>query len=140
MPPQQHDNDAAYQRTTRDITVRVQPQYLESESEPQIDRYVWAYHVSIENDGTEAVRLRRRYWHITDANGTQHEVEGEGVVGEQPLLEPGERFQYTSGTPLSTASGFMLGRYTMEVASGERFDVEIPPFSLDSPSVRPVIN
>ena len=122
-----------YQKTTRAIQVTVKPVYLEDQSSPDDGHYVWAYHVSIENRGGETVQLRDRHWSITDANGRVHEVRGAGVVGEQPVLRPGEAFEYTSGTPLSTPSGFMVGSYGMESECGERFDVSIPAFSLDSP-------
>src|SRR5690606_33720899 len=96
--------------------------------------YVWAYRVVIENQGPDAIRLRSRYWRITDANGTTQEVSGEGVVGEQPVLKSGEIYEYTSGAPLATPSGFMSGAYTMEgLSSGKRFTVDVPAFSLDSP-------
>jgi ApaG protein len=95
---------------------------------------MWAYRVKIENQGREPVQLLRRTWQITDARGRTQHVHGAGVVGEQPLLEPGESFEYTSGTPLDTPSGFMEGAYHMVVpSSGENFDVAIPAFSLDSP-------
>lgn len=122
-----------YNAVTRAISVTVAPEYLDEQSDPDQARYVWAYHVRIENTGPETVRLRRRYWHITNGGGDVHEVEGVGVVGEQPLLQPGVTFEYTSGTPLSTPSGIMAGRYTMETPSGEQFSVEIPAFSLDTP-------
>ncbi len=122
-----------YQKTTRAIQVTVKPVYLEDQSSPIDGHYVWAYHVSIENRGSETVQLRDRHWSITDANGRVHEVRGAGVVGEQPVLRPGEAFEYTSGTPLSTPSGIMVGSYGMESERGERFDVSIPAFSLDSP-------
>src|SRR3546814_9636376 len=97
------------------------------------DLYVWAYQVRIENIGRETVQLRNRYWQITDAFGRVQEVRGPGVVGEQPVLQPGESFEYTSGTPLQTPSGIMVGTYEMEAADGNHFDVDIPAFSLDSP-------
>ncbi|MCK8784223.1 Co2+/Mg2+ efflux protein ApaG [Roseomonas sp. NAR14] len=123
-----------YSATTRDIRVSVRAYYLEDQSEPDRAHYVWAYKVSIENRGAVAVQLLRRTWRITDAQGRIQEVSGEGVVGEQPTLEPGESFEYTSGTPLGTPSGFMRGTYHMvEIASGLAFDVAIPAFSLDSP-------
>ncbi len=122
-----------YKQTTREIEVRVIPLYLEDQSEPAEDHYVWAYRVAIENTGSETVQLRSRYWHITDANGRVHEVRGTGVVGEQPVLGPNETFEYTSGTPLATPSGIMVGSYQMETEQGESFDVAIPAFSLDSP-------
>lgn len=122
-----------YTATTRKITVTVQPQYLDDRSSPDEDRYMWAYQVRIENGGEDTVQLRARYWHITDANGRVQEVRGAGVVGEQPVLKPGDSFEYTSGTPLPTPSGIMAGRYQMESERGERFEIEVPAFSLDSP-------
>ncbi|MCP5431774.1 MAG: Co2+/Mg2+ efflux protein ApaG [Alphaproteobacteria bacterium] len=122
-----------YEAKTRGIRVRVEPVYLDDQSAPEEGRYVWAYHVAIENAGADVVQLRTRYWRITDATGKVQEVRGMGVVGEQPVLKPGERFEYTSGTPLGTASGFMEGRYGMQTPSGEVFDVTIPAFSLDRP-------
>ncbi len=122
-----------YETTTHAISVRVKPVYLEDQSSPAEGRYVWAYHVRIENRGDRTVQLRSRYWRITDALGRVQEVRGEGVVGEQPVLEPGEAYEYMSGTPLDTPSGIMAGTYQMETASGEFLDIEIPPFSLDSP-------
>jgi ApaG protein len=122
-----------YTETTRAITVTVEPIYLENESAPEQSQFVWAYHVRIENKGEEAVQLRNRYWRITDALGRVQEVRGAGVVGEQPLLRPGQSFEYTSGTPLPTPSGIMTGSYEMEGSNGEKFNVAIPAFSLDSP-------
>jgi ApaG protein len=123
-----------YTKTTRGIRVSVRSFYLDDQSEPEENRYVWAYRVRIENNSRQAVQLVRRTWRITDAHGRIQHVHGEGVVGEQPLLEPGESFEYTSGTPLDTPSGFMGGAYHMVLpSSGENFDVVIPTFSLDSP-------
>jgi ApaG protein len=122
-----------YSETTRSIKVTVKPIYLEDQSSPGDNHYVWAYQVRIENNGGETVQLLRRYWRITDALGRVQEVRGPGVVGEQPVLEPGESFEYTSGTPLATPSGIMVGRYEMETRGGESFEVAIPAFSLDSP-------
>lgn len=122
-----------YQARTRGIEIKVQPSYLDDQSSPEENYFVWAYRVQIDNRSPETVQLRARHWRITDALGRVHVVDGVGVVGEQPVLRPGETFEYTSGTPLSTPSGFMVGRYTMETAAGEAFDVEIPAFSLDSP-------
>ena len=122
-----------YSKTTRSITVTVKPFYLDDQSSPEEAHYVWAYHVRIENGSSETVQLRHRYWHITDSLGRVQEVRGAGVVGDQPVLKPGEAFEYTSGTPLPTPSGIMMGAYQMESANGERFDVAVPPFSLDSP-------
>ncbi|SDG41359.1 ApaG protein [Limimonas halophila] len=122
-----------YSHTTQDIRITVQPYYLDDQSSPSEEHYVWAYHVKIENVGERTVQLLKRHWQITDARGCIQEVRGSGVVGEQPVLEPGESFEYTSGTPLAAPSGVMVGTYEMEADSGERFDVDIPPFSLDSP-------
>jgi ApaG protein len=120
-----------YESTTRNIRVTVRPKYLQSQSRPDDDHFVWAYTIMIENKGTETVTLRSRHWKITDARGRLQEVKGEGVVGEQPTLAPGKSFEYTSGVPLSTPSGFMVGTYQMETKEGERFDIAIPAFSLD---------
>lgn len=122
-----------YRIVTRDIQVTVSPTYLESESDPDESRYVWAYTIEIRNLGQETVQLLSRHWRITDADGDTQEVRGPGVVGEQPILEPGDAFRYTSGVPLETPSGFMRGTYEMRVPGGERFPVEIPAFSLDTP-------
>ena len=122
-----------YEAVTDGIKVSVTPHFLEDQSSPADDHYVWAYQISIENHGTETVQLRNRYWRITNAQGQVEEVEGPGVVGEQPVLRPGDSFQYTSGAPLNTASGIMMGSYEMECADGRMFDVTIPAFSLDSP-------
>lgn len=129
-----------YDKVTHGIRVTVQPTFLEDQSHPEDDHYVWAYEVTITNEGEETVQLVSRHWKITDANGVLQEVEGPGVVGEQPVLEPGETFEYASGTPLSTASGIMVGTYEMETENGDYFDVEIPAFSLDSPHQRVVMN
>ena len=122
-----------YQEATNDIFVTVKPVYLEEQSSPEEDHYVWAYWVKIENQGSDTVQLRNRYWRITDSQGQVQEVRGAGVVGEQPVLKPGDAFEYTSGTPLSTPSGIMLGSYQMQRKDGATFDVTIPAFSLDSP-------
>lgn len=122
-----------YSATTRAITVTVQPTYLEDQSEPQAGRFVWAYHIRINNGGNRTVQLLNRYWEITDGIGRRQEVHGTGVVGEQPVLKPGQTFEYTSGTPLPTPSGIMVGTYQMEAEDGERFDIAVPAFSLDSP-------
>ena len=122
-----------YTHTTRSIRVTVKPVYLEDQSTPAENHFVWAYHVRLENEGETTVQLRARHWRITDALGRVQEVRGPGVVGEQPVLEPGASFEYTSGTPLPTPSGIMAGSYQMEAADGETFDVVIPAFSLDSP-------
>ena len=122
-----------YEKTTNSIRVTVKPYFLEEQSSPGDGHYVWAYHVRIENAGSETVQLRNRHWQITDATGRMQEVRGPGVVGEQPVLRPGEHFEYTSGTPLATPSGIMVGSYEMERPDGGLFQVRIPAFSLDSP-------
>ncbi|ASG21571.1 MULTISPECIES: Co2+/Mg2+ efflux protein ApaG [Nitrospirillum] len=129
-----------YSETTHAIRVSVRPEFLEDQSSPGEGHYVWAYTVRIENTGGETVQLRSRHWHITDARGRVQEVRGAGVVGEQPVLSPGQSFEYTSGTPLSTPSGIMVGSYQMERTDGSRFDVRIPAFSLDSPHERGALN
>ena len=122
-----------YKTETRSIAVVVEPTYLDDQSSPEDDYFVWAYTIQIENHGAEVVQLKTRYWKITDAHGRVQEVRGSGVVGEQPVLKPGECFEYTSGTPLSTPSGIMVGSYQMVTDNGELFNVEVPAFSLDSP-------
>jgi ApaG protein len=132
-------NLTPYTAITRGIVVSVEPTYLEANSSPESSRYLWAYRVTIENQGRETVQLRSRHWMITNARGEFTEVKGPGVVGEQPILKPGESYTYTSGAPLDTPSGMMGGSYEMESDRGERFDIEIPTFSLDCPhqDVRP---
>ncbi len=122
-----------YTATTRAICVTVRPQYLPDQSDPAKSQYVWAYQVRIENRGDFTVQLRSRHWKITDGLGRLQEVKGPGVVGKTPMLRPGDVFEYTSGTPLSTPSGIMGGTYQMVSESGEKFDIEIPAFSLDTP-------
>lgn len=121
-----------YTAITRNIKVTVKPIYLEGQSTPEERHYVWAYQVRIANEGEETVQLINRYWNITDGLGRTQEVRGPGVVGEQPVLRPGQSFEYTSGTPLPTPSGIMLGRYEMVTEAGERFEIDIPAFSLDA--------
>ncbi len=122
-----------YKAITREIRVSVEPSYLEDQSSPGDNHYVWAYRVRIENGGGSTVQVLTRYWRITDSMGRVQEVRGAGVVGEQPTLAPGQSYEYTSGTPLPTPSGIMAGTYGVRAADGERFDIEIPAFSLDSP-------
>lgn len=121
--------------TTDRVTVRVSVSYLPEQSEPRRGRWFWAYHVRIENEGSKAVQLLTRHWIITDGRGAKHSVEGEGVVGEQPLIEPGSAFDYVSGCPLATPTGAMQGRYRMVGEDGRAFDVEIPRFALVAPAV-----
>ena len=124
----------SFSASTRGIEVTVRTVFLEDQSEPERNNWVWAYQVRIENHGSETVQLRRRTWRITDARGRVQVVQGDGVIGQQPVLEPGEGFEYTSGTPLETPSGIMEGVYHMVATlSGEAFDAEIPAFSLDCP-------
>jgi ApaG protein len=125
-----------YERQTRNIRVAVKPAFLDDQSDPDEARYLWSYTVTIENTGAETVQLLSRHWHITDGNGQIKEVNGPGVVGAQPVLAPGQKFQYTSGCPLPTSSGYMVGRYQMKDSAGVAFDAEIPPFLLESPHER----
>ena len=129
-----------YNAATKGIEVTVKPFFLEDQSAPQDGHFVWAYWIRIENRGGETVQLRNRFWRITDGLGRMQEVRGEGVVGEQPVLKPGEAFEYTSGTPLATPSGIMVASYQMETEGGDLFDVSIPAFSLDSPHEGAKIN
>jgi ApaG protein len=129
-----------YRATTRGIEVQVTPRFLSERSSPENGYYFWAYTIEITNRGTATVQLKTRHWKITDAYGKLQEVRGAGVVGETPTLKPGESFEYTSGVPLPTPSGFMAGTYGMESATGEGFDVEIPAFSLDSGNGKRTLN
>jgi ApaG protein len=129
-----------YRAVTRQIEVSVEPFYLPDRSAPEESRYFWAYRVTIDNQSAELVQLLSRYWHITDGVGRIEEVRGPGVVGEQPELGPGDSYQYTSGCPLSTPSGIMVGHYTMRNERGETFDIDIPAFSLDLPSTGRTVN
>ena len=122
-----------YRAVTRGIEVQVTPKYLAERSSPENGYFFWAYTIEITNRGRDTVQLKTRHWKITDAHGRLQEVKGAGVVGETPVLEPGESFEYTSGVPLPTPSGFMVGTYGMETSQGEPFDIEIPAFSLDLP-------
>lgn len=129
-----------YRAITRNIEVSVKPFFLEDRSDPGEGRYFWAYRITIANKSDRFAKLLSRYWRITDGNGRTEEVRGPGVVGEQPELNPGDSYQYTSGCPLSTPSGFMVGRYTMEDESGGTFEVDIPAFSLDMPGTARSLN
>ena len=121
--------------TTGPVTVRVSVSYLPEQSEPQRGRWFWAYHVRIENDGEQPVQLLTRRWIITDGRGARHSVEGEGVVGEQPVIQPGASYDYVSGCPLATTSGAMQGSYRMVGADGVTFDAAIPQVALIAPAV-----
>jgi ApaG protein len=129
-----------YCAVTRNIEIVVTPRFVADRSSPDNNYYFWAYTISIANKGTETVQLKTRHWRITDANGRRQEVRGAGVVGEEPVLKAGEVFEYTSGVPLQTASGFMTGTYGMVTVSGEHFDVDIPAFSLDSSEAKRTLN
>ncbi len=122
------------------ISVTVKSIYLDDHSEPSEDTFLWAYQVKIKNNSKNTVKLVSRYWKIIDANGNSKEVRGEGVVGEQPILEPGKTFEYTSGTPLQTSSGLMHGSYFMKNLNGSDFEVKIPAFSLDTPNLKRSLN
>src|SRR6266849_5900759 len=129
-----------YRAVTRNIAVTVSPRFKPEHSSNQEGRYFWAYTIEITNRGDTTVQLKTRHWVITDGVGQRQEVRGAGVVGEEPVLEPGASFEYTSGVPLPTPSGFMVGTYGMVSSGGERFDIAIPPFSLDSPEAKRTIN
>jgi ApaG protein len=122
-----------YELATRQIVVRVDPEYLDTESAPDEDYFVWTYRVQIQNCGSETIQVRSRKWTIIDGQGITQEVEGDGIVGQQPVLKPGDGFEYSSGAPLSTPSGIMGGTYTVQTDLGEVFEIRIPTFSLDSP-------
>jgi ApaG protein len=128
-----------YRASTRDIEVTVTPKFLPERSSPENGHFFWAYTISIANNGSHTVQLKTRHWIITDAQGRRQEVRGDGVVGEQPVIEPGGSYEYTSGIPLPTPSGFMSGSYGM-VQDEAPFDIAIPAFSLDSPSGKRTIN
>jgi ApaG protein len=133
-------NGVMYRAATRNIEVVVTPRFVADRSSPENNYFFWAYTISITNNGAETVQLKTRHWRITDANGRRQEVRGAGVVGEEPVLKAGESFEYTSGVPLQTPSGFMIGTYGMVSASGEHFDIDIPAFSLDRGDSKPTIN
>ena len=124
-----------YVAETRGVIVRVSVSYLPEQSEPRRGRWFWAYHIRIENEGPMSVQLLTRHWIITDGRGARHSVEGEGVVGEQPLIPPGTSFDYVSGCPLATPTGNMQGSYHMLGEDGSAFDVDIPQFALIAPAV-----
>lgn len=129
-----------YRTTTRDIEVTVDPEFLPDRSSVTKQQYAWAYTVQIHNTGDKTVQLRSRHWVITDDAGRKQEVRGVGVIGEQPVLKAGERFQYTSSVALGTSSGFMVGEYQMTSEDGEQFEINIPAFSLDQPAPSRVLN
>jgi ApaG protein len=129
-----------YRAITHDIGVTVIPSFDAQRSDPEEGLYFWVYEIEIANLGARVAQLVSRYWRITDANGRQEEVRGPGVVGEQPILRPGDVYRYASGCPLKTPSGIMEGTYRMVDEEGRAFDVAIPAFSLDSPFAKRVLN
>jgi len=129
-----------FERRTHDVIVRVESDYLDDQSSPAESRFIWAYTVEIENQSDTDLTVVERCWQIADSRGQVQNVRGAGVVGEQPVVKPGETFRYTSGAPLSAPSGMMLGNYSMQTPEGDRFDVDIPPFLLDSPHEGLVFN
>jgi ApaG protein len=129
-----------YRTVTRNIAVSVTPKFMPERSSLEKNYFFWSYTIEITNSGEETVQLKTRHWKITDEFGRIQEVKGAGVVGEEPVLEPGKSFEYTSGVPLPTPSGIMTGTYGMVTRSGERFDVDIPPFSLDGPDKKRTVN
>jgi ApaG protein len=132
--------DAMYQRVTRDIEVTVSPRFMPEKSSAEKGLYFWAYTVGIANHSAVTVQLKTRHWRITDGFGRVQEVRGAGVVGEEPVLEPGASYEYTSGVPLPTPSGIMTGSYGMITPEGESFDIDIPAFSLDGPETKRTLN
>jgi ApaG protein len=147
-PPYQQGTSSApvsedrimYKAVTRGIRVTVEPRFLQEESQPEKSKFFFAYTVAITNESAERVQLRSRHWRIIDGHGKLQEVKGAGVVGEQPVLGPGETFTYTSGCPLTTPDGTMQGDYTMVSDTGETFQAAIPAFSLDSPFTKRVMH
>ena len=129
-----------YSKTTNGVTVTDTPYFLEDQSSPQESHFVWAYQVNIKNSGNSSIKLNHRNWLIIDANGKVINVQGEGVVGEFPTIEPGESFEYTSGTPLKTSNGIMQGFYLVSQDNGEKLKIDIPAFSLDSPYNKKNVN
>jgi ApaG protein len=129
-----------YEQETSGMVVRVAPQFLPEESAPDEGRFVWAYTIEIENRSTDSVQLLSRFWRITDENGLTQEVRGPGVIGQQPIIGPGQSFRYTSAAPLAAPSGVMGGAYSMQRENGEAFDVAVPLFALDSPHISKLAN
>ena len=131
------DSFFPYAETTGAVTVRVAVSYLPEQSHPSLGRWFWAYHIRVENHGDTAVQLINRHWRIVDGRGQVSEVEGEGVVGEQPIIQPGGAFDYVSGCPLPTPEGSMIGSYDMEGADGQHMLIAIPQFALKMPATAP---
>jgi ApaG protein len=122
-----------YETETNGIYIRVRPSFIDDQSSPEDDRYLWAYHIEIENRGSRTVQLKTRHWRITDSDGRIQHVDGPGVIGQQPVLRPGGKFEYTSACPLPTPSGLMQGAYRFEDETGASVEAKIPLFALDSP-------
>ena len=129
-----------FKETTYGVTVTVMPVYIDERSNPQNSEYFWAYRVAIENNSGRTLQLMTRYWYITDSNGRIDEVRGDGVIGEQPFIENGQEYSYSSGCPLTAPSGIMVGHYTMQNDQGSQLEIAIPAFSLDLPDLSPSIN
>jgi ApaG protein len=129
-----------YEAETDGVIVRVSPSFLDEESSPENHRYMWAYHVEIENRGERTLQLQTRHWRITDREGRVQVVNGVGVVGQTPVLRPGARFEYTSGAPLAAPSGLMQGSYRLTDETGATVEATIPLFALDSPYDERVAN
>jgi ApaG protein len=129
-----------YSKTTHGIKVTAAPEYLKKDSSPEEGKFLWLYTITIENFTPNAVQLLRRKWLITDQQGTSFVIEGDGVIGEQPIIKPGEGYKYLSGTPLSSPSGVMMGSYMLVDDHGQSFEVDIPAFSLDSPHHNKLMN
>jgi ApaG protein len=129
-----------YEAITRRLRVRVVPRFIEEQSNADANEYFWSYTIDVINEGQETVQLKSRYWRITDGAGRIEEIRGPGVVGETPVLKPGTSYRYTSGCPLSTPSGIMVGQFFMTTADGEAFAIDVPAFSLDSPHGRRALN
>lgn len=131
----------SYIFNTNGIEITVVPEFIESQTNLLVGVFfVWAYHIKIENKGSETIQLTHRYWRIIDEKGGIQEVSGEGVVGEQPILSPGDNFEYSSGVHLRYPSGVMMGHYVIKKSSGETFEAKIPTFSLDIPGIKESIN
>ena len=129
-----------YKQTTHGVSVSVMPVYIDERSDPEQGFHFWAYRVTIENRSNKTIQLKSRYWRITDSTGQVEEVRGEGVVGEQPVLEPDTSYTYSSGCPLRADSGIMEGSYFMEDVDGNGLEIAIPAFPLDLPDANPVMN
>jgi len=129
-----------FEQRTKDVIIRVEPEFLAEQSSAADSRYIWAYTVEIDNQSAEDLQVTDRFWQIADSRGQMQEIHGKGVVGEKPVIKAGETFRYTSGAPLTAPSGMMLGTYTLQGEDGNSFDVKIPAFVLDSPHEGLVLN